>query len=253
VLSASTAGTCRRQLDIFARYADRDGGVLEGVIPFKPEEQSHVQTTLVILKPENFMKPSARPGNIIDTFSRTGLYIVGTKILRMSVAQAREFYGPLRSMFVDKLRFLVEKRIVQSLLPALGFAVTGDQVARMADIVKEDNAESEFNKIIEFMTGRHPREVKSPEDAAAPGPSKCLALLYRGVGAIEKIREALGSTDPNKAESGTVRSDYGADLMRNGAHASDSAQNAVRERKIIGLAGGEPAQIVPIIREYLGA
>ena len=32
-----------------------------------------------------------------------------------------------------------------------------------------------------------------------------------------------------------MRSDFGRDLMRNGAHASDSPENALRERKIVGL------------------
>ncbi|MEI6246236.1 MAG: sulfatase-like hydrolase/transferase, partial [Acidobacteriota bacterium] len=42
---------------------------------------------------------------------------------------------------------------------------------------------------------------------------------------------------PGHTEPGTVRSDFGRDLMRNGAHASDSPENAVRERGIVGLAG----------------
>ena len=53
------------------------------------------------------------------------------------------------------------------------------------------------------------------------------------------------------AEGGTVRHDYGGDLLKNGAHASDSADSAARERKIVGLAGGEPSEIVPIIRGFL--
>ncbi|MCD6303984.1 MAG: nucleoside-diphosphate kinase, partial [Planctomycetes bacterium] len=60
-------------------------------------------------------------------------------------------------------------------------------------------------------------------------------LLYEGPDAIRKIRTVLGSTDPSKAEPGTVRSDFGRDLMRNGAHASDSPENALRERRIVGL------------------
>ena len=147
----------------------------------------------------------------------------------MSVAQGREFYGPLRQMFVERLKFLVEKRIRADLAPKLGFAVADEQVAKMADVLKDANAEHEFNQIIEFMTGRHPATIKSEPVAGEPGPAKCLALLYQGVDAIEKIRAVLGPTDPKKAGGGTVRSDYGGDLMHNGAHASDSSENAARD------------------------
>ena len=63
----------------------------------------------------------------------------------------------------------------------------------------------------------------------------------------------LGSTDPTMAEPGTVRSDFGLDLMRNGAHASDSPDNAMRERRIIGLAETDKdrCDVSDIIRKYL--
>ncbi|MEE9584539.1 MAG: nucleoside-diphosphate kinase, partial [Candidatus Brocadiales bacterium] len=54
---------------------------------------------------------------------------------------------------------------------------------------------------------------------------------------IEKIRAILGVTDPLKAADATVRSIYGYNLMRNAAHASDSLENAERERKIVGFWG----------------
>ncbi len=56
---------------------------------------ANVQKTLVLIKPDNFRFPNARPGGVIDLFSRTGLYIIGFKVHRMSVAQAEEFYGPV--------------------------------------------------------------------------------------------------------------------------------------------------------------
>ena len=84
--------------------------------------------------------------------------------------------------------------------------------------------------------------------------TKCLALLYEGNDAIDKIRRLLGSTDPTKAEPGTVRSDFGRDLMRNGAHASDSPDSALRERRIVGLVDTEreTCDVAEIIRDYLG-
>lgn len=67
------------------------------------------------------------------------------------------------------------------------------------------------------------------------------------------IRDKLGSTDPTKAEAGTIRSDYGHDLMRNGAHASDSQDSVERERKIIGLDEGEKSREKMLVVDWLKA
>jgi len=58
----------------------------------------------VLIKPDNFRFPNARPGGVIDLFSRTGLYIIACKVHRMSVAQAEQFYGPVLEVLQDKLR-----------------------------------------------------------------------------------------------------------------------------------------------------
>lgn len=101
------------------------------------------------------------------------------------------------------------------------------------------------------MTGIAPDQALSDEARARPGASKCLALLYQGEDAINRIRQKLGATNPQLAEGGTVRHDYGGDLLRNGAHASDSLASAERERGIIGLAGGGPDPVARVIRPFL--
>ncbi len=45
----------------------------------------------------------------------------------------------------------------------------------------------------------------------------------------------MGATDPRKADLSSIRKFYGLDILRNAVHASDSVENAERERKIIGL------------------
>jgi hypothetical protein len=103
------------------------------------------------------------------------------------------------------------------------------------------------------MTGINPKDVTDPAAKATASKTKCMAMLYEGPDAIAKIRTVLGSTDPSKAEPGTVRSDFGRDLMRNGAHASDSPESALRERAIVGLGEPEPqpSDVAGIISEYL--
>ena len=238
-------------LRLFAKYALSDGGVLTGRV--KPEEYGgSPEVSLVILKPDNFYRPSRRPGNIIDTFSLTGLKIVAAKLFTMTVAQGEQFYGPLKDIFREKLKFLVANVIHDRLAGAFDFDFTREDADKMAGLLAERNAACEFNKIVEYMTGVHPDEV-APADKAAAGEAKCLAMLYEGPGAIEKIRAVLGSTDPSKAEPGTVRSDFGLDLMRNGAHASDSTDNAMRERKIVGLVETEidTCDLADIIEAHL--
>ena len=57
--------------------------------------------------------------------------------------------------------------------------------------------------------------------------------MYQGIDAVRKIREVLGPTDPSKAPPGTIRREFGQTIMVNAAHASDSADNAVREMGIV--------------------
>jgi nucleoside-diphosphate kinase len=56
-----------------------------------------------------------------------------------------------------------------------------------------------------------------------------VAAVFEGEGAVERIRELMGATDPAKAAPGTIRKDYGQDVQRNSTHASDSPENAEKE------------------------
>jgi len=239
-------------LKLLADYAVSDGGVLTGRIDYG--EDADVQTTLVMIKPDNLERRSRRPGNIIDTFSLTGLRIVGAKLFTMTVAQGEQFYGPLKDLFVTRLKSNVSAVVHERLKEAFSFPFTQDDAGAVSDLLAERNATAEFNRIVEYMTGVDPDSVSEAEKATA-GNARCLALLYEGPDAIERVRAVLGSTDPSKAEPGTVRSDFGRDLMRNGAHASDSPDSALRERKVVGLMETESGtcDVAEIVGEYLSA
>ena len=229
VLMPTTTEANRRQLKLLSDYAMSDGGILTNIVQYPAG--APVETTLVIIKPDNFIRRSSRPGNIIDVFSRTGLYIVSAKVLRFSREQAEEFYGPLRAIFVRKLAGQAAERAAKALSQAFGFDITDEMKDKLADALKETNADFEFRKIVGYMTGQDESGATLPLRERG----KCVALLYQGENAIPKIRRRLGSTNPKEAEEGTIRSLYGYDLMKNGAHASDSPENAERERKIVGL------------------
>jgi nucleoside-diphosphate kinase len=59
--------------------------------------------------------------------------------------------------------------------------------------------------------------------------SPVMILALRGDNVIERVRELLGPTDSTRAAKGTIRGDYGEDVMRNIAHASDGAETAKAE------------------------
>jgi nucleoside diphosphate kinase len=198
VLAAFEPSAVERDLKLWAEFSDRDGGILDRAVQFPTDAK--IEKTLVLIKPDNFKFPNLRPGGVIEVFSRTGLYIVGFKVHRMSVAQAEEFYGPVLPVLQEKL---------------------GHTKGREA-----------WEDIVQFMSGARPSDTL-PEKRGAPGSEKCIALVYQGEDAVRKIREVLGPTDPAKAPPGSIRKEFGQTIMINAAHASDSAENAKREMGIV--------------------
>jgi nucleoside diphosphate kinase len=238
VLVPTNPEYARNNLELFAELGFKDSGIYE--------ETAEGDTTMVILKPDNFFKHSVRPGNMIDMFAKTGLRIVGARMIRMSAAQGEEFYGFLRDMFRRKLKYRIAEKIREGIGESFGFEITDEEYNAMASIIAEKNSAYEFSRIVKYMTGVDLSTV-SPEEHNKPGTHRALALLYRGNSAVGKIRERLGESDPAKAAQGTIRSDFGQNILQNAAHASDSVQRAIYERKIIGLyenAGDECAQII---------
>jgi nucleoside-diphosphate kinase len=57
----------------------------------------------------------------------------------------------------------------------------------------------------------------------------CIPMVLEADGAVGKLREVIGATDPAEAAEGTVRKLYAEDKERNAIHASDSDENAVIE------------------------
>jgi hypothetical protein len=175
-------------------------------------------------------------------------------LLRLSVAKGEEFYGHLRETFRKRMLAALTKDIHKALDDAFPFTVPPESSEAAAEKMIGAKADHEVDKIVEFMTGRNPGALEDGEDPEAPGTVKCLALLYRGEGAIEKIRNRLGKTNPEQAEDGSIRGHFGTNIMHNAAHASDEPANAERERKIVGLWEEEkPCDVKQIIDGYLAS
>jgi nucleoside diphosphate kinase len=230
VLCPPDAIAAQRNLKLWARYSDTDGGILHDVETYPAG--ANVERTLVLIKPDNFRFPNSRPGAVIDVFSRTGLTIVGTKVHFMSVAQACEFYGPvldvLKKIFRDRTAPIARLAIEQE----LGIMLNDEVQQQLGDILGPINGTQNWESIVQFMAGTKPSECPA-DKRDLPGSEKCIALIYEGEDAVRKIREVLGPTDPSKAPPGSIRREFGQNIMVNAAHASDSADNARRETGII--------------------
>jgi len=69
-----------------------------------------------------------------------------------------------------------------------------------------------FNDLVAFMTS---------------GP--VVVQVLEGEDAVARNRQAMGATDPAKADAGTIRKDFAESIEANSAHGSDSAENAATE------------------------
>ncbi|HUP20672.1 MAG TPA: nucleoside-diphosphate kinase [Gemmatimonadota bacterium] len=69
-----------------------------------------------------------------------------------------------------------------------------------------------YGSLVEFMTS-----------------GACVPMVLERDGAVARLRETIGATDPVKAEEGTVRRLYAESVERNAIHASDSLENAAGE------------------------
>jgi nucleoside diphosphate kinase len=96
------------------------------------------------------------------------------------------------------------------------------------------------------MAGARPSDTL-PENREKPGTEKCIAVVYQGENAVAKIREVLGPTDPAKAPPGSIRKEFGQNIMVNAAHASDSVENARREMGIVRV---EENNFKPLIENF---
>jgi nucleoside-diphosphate kinase len=66
--------------------------------------------------------------------------------------------------------------------------------------------------------------------------NRVLAIVYHGEGAIQKVRESAGATNPEEADSVSIRGMYGRittkGVYENAIHTSSDAKEAEREIKL---------------------
>ena len=112
------------------------------------------------------------------------------------------------------------KRIVGTVLSrfeAAGFDVIGCKMARLTPELLRTHyahvADLPFYPEIEaFMSSR-----------------SVIMMALQGDNVVQRVRDLLGPTDSRKAAKGTIRGDFGTDMMTNVVHASDSLENGKAE------------------------
>jgi nucleoside-diphosphate kinase len=95
-------------------------------------------------------------------------------------------------------------------LVAAKFITVSDELAKIHYAIHE--GKPFFDSLIRYIT-------------SAP----VMAMVWEGPNAINAIRQTMGATRPTEAAPGSIRHDYALEIGRNLTHASDTAENGVKE------------------------
>lgn len=110
----------------------------------------------------------------------------------------------------------MEKRLVGTVLQrfeAAGFDIIGAKLTRLTPAQLREHyahvaSKPFYPEIEQFMSSR-----------------PVIVMALKGEGIVQKVRDLLGPTDSRKAAKGTIRGDFGTEMMKNVVHASDSDEN----------------------------
>ena len=225
VAAPEDASALARLMPVIANVANKDN--LLTAAPKEGEER-----TLLIIKPENFRQPSSRPGAIIDMLMSLDLQWAGCKVHGMSINEALEFYAPVRHALRKKLVPKIGPQAVALTEEEFEFKFSESDAQIIAELAGNAFADDQFEQIVEFMAGKRPGEVAESDRDKSAG-AKCMILVFDGIDAVARIRALLGPTNPAAATGGTIRYDFGKNIMINAAHASDSQESYLRESCIV--------------------
>ena len=115
-------------------------------------------------------------------------------------ATKRNITGSINKIIEEKgLRIIAQKRI----------HLTSTQAKDFYDVHKDRPF---FNDLIKYMTSE-----------------PVVVQILQGNNAVLKYREIMGATNPDEAETGTIRKIHALNIQENSVHGSDSEDNAKKE------------------------
>ena len=124
-----------------------------------------------------------------------------------------------RTLVIFKPDCMAQRHVgnVLNRLESAGFVVVGCKMVRLTPALLREHyahvAHLQFYPEIEaFMSSR-----------------PVIIMALQGDNIVQKVRDLLGPTDSRKAAKGTIRGDFGTEMMKNVVHASDSVANAKLE------------------------
>lgn len=165
------------------------------------------EQTFVVLKPDTIQRSLV--GEIINRIERTGLKLVGVKMLNMDEKRLSDHYGKKDDWYLEK----GTKRV--KLMQEAGKTVDLNRppIEYGKDIIRG---------VIRYMQS-----------------SPVVAMVWEGNQAVAVMRKLAGTTDPTTSDVGTIRGDYQLDSytlsdaeqrgIRNIVHCSDQVSEAQRE------------------------
>jgi len=173
-----------------------------------------MERTLIILKPDAVQRGLV--GEIISRFEKTGLKIIGAKMVTPDKDLANKHYPVERTAFIEGMgRKSLDNYKEQGVDPK--------------ELLGTDDPHEIGLKIQKWMV-----------DFITSGP--VLAVVLSGPHAVEIVRKMVGHTLPLKANPGTIRGDYSYDSpalankeqrpVNNLIHASGDAEEAAFEIKL---------------------
>jgi nucleoside-diphosphate kinase len=168
-------------------------------------EHPSQEKTFVIIKPDGVQRSLI--GEIIKRFERSGLKLMGLKMVLPTTEQCWTHYNKTDEWFVQKGENTVRGR------EAAGLPVEKPAIEYGRDIVKA---------LVKFMTS---------------GP--VVAMVWSGNQSVAIVKKLVGGTEPATSDIGTIRGDLTLDsydlssfdsrAVRNLIHCSDKPTEAERE------------------------
>lgn len=124
-----------------------------------------------------------------------------------------------KTLTIIKPECVAEKHIgdIIQRIEKSGFEILGLKMLRMQKKDAEQfylvhKGKPFYSELVEYMTS-----------------GKVVVMVLEKENCVEDFRKFIGATNPENAESGTIRKDFGKNIQFNCVHASDSDENALNE------------------------
>ena len=170
------------------------------------------EKTVLLIKPDGVKRGLA--GDIISRIEQRGLKIIALKMIMASKEKAKNHYPGTKQWLIGMGNKTLENYKTYN----------HDPIKEIGTDDALEIGEKIYDWLVDFLTS---------------GPM--IAILIKGIHAIDMVRKIVGNTLPSKADMGTVRGDYSIDsptlankekrAIRNIVHASGDPDEAKHEIK----------------------